>query len=158
MHPLPAQSLIKRHQMVKTEKPAKATLHLVGGTCPAGGDAICLTPTRIKGDLGHGRRRKSAPPVPHAVRLNPCSYGINLDIWAPTVVQDENFRRSGANYLRRAASPGAALAVMRMNRAIDVRHVLPAIRTPTLILHRFRGPGMENKRREGLRLSWQEGY
>ncbi len=62
--------------------------------------------------------------------------GINLDIWAPSVAQDENFRRAWANYLRRAASPGAALAVMRMNREIDVRHVLPTIRTPTLILHR----------------------
>ena len=35
-----------------------------------------------------------------------------------------------------AASPGAAISVMRMNMEIDVRHVLPAIRTPTLILHR----------------------
>ena len=32
--------------------------------------------------------------------------------------------------------PGAATAVMRMNCEIDVRHILPAVRTPTLILHR----------------------
>ena len=41
-----------------------------------------------------------------------------------------------ASYFRASASPGAAAAIMRMNREIDVRHVLPATRVPTLILHR----------------------
>ena len=35
-----------------------------------------------------------------------------------------------------AASPGSALALLRMNAEIDVRGVLSAISTPTLILHR----------------------
>jgi class 3 adenylate cyclase len=34
------------------------------------------------------------------------------------------------------ASPGAALTLTQMNAEIDVRHVLPAIRVPTLVLHR----------------------
>jgi class 3 adenylate cyclase len=34
-----------------------------------------------------------------------------------------------------SASPGAAEAFMRMAHDIDVRHVVPAIRVPTLILH-----------------------
>ena len=62
--------------------------------------------------------------------------GLNLDIWAPSVAQDEGFKRLTSDYLRWAASPGAALAVMRMNQEIDVRHVLPTVRIPTLILHR----------------------
>jgi pimeloyl-ACP methyl ester carboxylesterase len=41
-----------------------------------------------------------------------------------------------ASYFRASASPGAAAAIMRMNREIDVRHVLSATRVPTLILHR----------------------
>jgi class 3 adenylate cyclase len=41
-----------------------------------------------------------------------------------------------ASYFRAAASPGAAAAIMKMNREIDVRNILPTIRTPTLILHR----------------------
>jgi class 3 adenylate cyclase len=41
-----------------------------------------------------------------------------------------------ASYFRASASPGAALAIMKMNREIDVRHILPAISVPTLILHR----------------------
>ena len=38
-------------------------------------------------------------------------------------------------YWRRSASPGAAEALALMNKQIDVRQVLPAIRVPTLILH-----------------------
>ena len=41
-----------------------------------------------------------------------------------------------AAYFRSAASPGAARAVMQMNREIDVRHILPSVSVPTLILHR----------------------
>jgi class 3 adenylate cyclase len=37
---------------------------------------------------------------------------------------------------RASASPGSILALMRANYEIDVRHVLPAIQAPTLILHR----------------------
>ena len=43
-----------------------------------------------------------------------------------------------ARFLRMSASPGAAAALLRMNAEIDVRHVLPAIRVPTLVLHRAR--------------------
>jgi pimeloyl-ACP methyl ester carboxylesterase len=37
--------------------------------------------------------------------------------------------------LRLGSSPGALEALHRMNREIDVRHVLPTVRVPTLILH-----------------------
>ena len=49
---------------------------------------------------------------------------------------DDAYKRWRATYLRLAASPGAAISVMRMNMEIDARHVLPAIGAPTLILHR----------------------
>ncbi len=39
------------------------------------------------------------------------------------------------DYLRWSASPGTLSALARMNREIDVRHVLPSIRVPTLVLH-----------------------
>jgi class 3 adenylate cyclase len=61
---------------------------------------------------------------------------MGLDIWAPSAAKDERLKQWWATYLRLAASPGAAIQVMRMNREIDVRHVLSAIRVPTLILHR----------------------
>jgi class 3 adenylate cyclase len=43
-----------------------------------------------------------------------------------------------ARYVRRSASPGAAAALLRMNTEIDVRHVLPSVSVPTLVLHRLR--------------------
>jgi pimeloyl-ACP methyl ester carboxylesterase/class 3 adenylate cyclase len=49
---------------------------------------------------------------------------------------DAAFQRWAQNYWRLAASPGAAIAIMRMNMEIDVRHILPTIRVPTLVLHR----------------------
>jgi class 3 adenylate cyclase len=49
---------------------------------------------------------------------------------------DEENSRALATLMRNAASPGAALALNRMNRDIDVRHVLPTIRVPTLVLNR----------------------
>lgn len=48
---------------------------------------------------------------------------------------DEAFLRWLARYLRAAASPAAASALLRMNSFIDVRHLLGAIRVPTLLLH-----------------------
>ena len=48
-------------------------------------------------------------------------------------------RRSAAwwaTYLRMGASPGAAVALTQMNGEVDVRHVLPSVRVPTLVLHR----------------------
>jgi class 3 adenylate cyclase len=55
---------------------------------------------------------------------------------APTVAEDERFRRWWATYLRRSASPGAALALAHMNTQIDIRAVLSVIGVPTLLIHR----------------------
>jgi class 3 adenylate cyclase len=59
-----------------------------------------------------------------------------LQIWAPGVSDDEGARDRFGRYLRSGASPSAAVALTRMNLEIDVRHVLPVIRVPTLVLHR----------------------
>jgi len=55
---------------------------------------------------------------------------------APSLADDPGFLNWWATYQRRSASPRAALALARMNTSIDVRNVLPAIRVPTLVLHR----------------------
>jgi len=61
---------------------------------------------------------------------------IDLSIPAPSRGSDESYRRRWTTLMRYAASPGAALALLRMNSQIDVRHVLPAIRVPTLVVYR----------------------
>lgn len=62
--------------------------------------------------------------------------GASLQAFAPTKASDERFRQWWARFERVGASPSAVLALMRLNSAIDVRHVLPAIQAPTLVLHR----------------------
>src|SRR5204862_7569474 len=42
-----------------------------------------------------------------------------------------------SRYYRRCASPGAAVALMRMNSFVDVREALPTIQAPTLVMHRI---------------------
>lgn len=61
---------------------------------------------------------------------------IGLKLFAPSVKGDEPFRAQWARFLRASASPGAAMALYRMNIEIDIRQVLPTIRVPTLVLHR----------------------
>jgi pimeloyl-ACP methyl ester carboxylesterase len=62
--------------------------------------------------------------------------GATVDVYAPSMAGDESYRKWTAALERTSASPGAAIALLRMNMEIDARHVLPAIRVPTLILHR----------------------
>jgi class 3 adenylate cyclase len=49
---------------------------------------------------------------------------------------DESFKRWFAKLERLGASPGNMLALLQLHREVDVRPVLPAIRVPTLVLHR----------------------
>ncbi|HEX9819953.1 MAG TPA: hypothetical protein VGD07_10100 [Methylomirabilota bacterium] len=60
---------------------------------------------------------------------------IGIEQRAPSVMHDEAFARWWARFLRMSASPGAAIAFTEMNRDIDARHVLAAVRVPTLVLH-----------------------
>jgi class 3 adenylate cyclase len=57
-------------------------------------------------------------------------------VLAPSVASDERFVRWMGRLERLSLSPGAAIALWRMNRDIDVRAVLPSIRVPTLVMHR----------------------
>ena len=61
---------------------------------------------------------------------------VGIDERAPSRLNDTEFREWWASYLRMGASPGAAVALTRMNAEIDVRDVLPSIQVPTLVLHR----------------------
>jgi class 3 adenylate cyclase len=60
--------------------------------------------------------------------------GADLDLVAPTVAADDNFRRWYAQVQRMSASPATAVAMARQWYEVDVRSVLPAIRVPTLVL------------------------
>jgi class 3 adenylate cyclase len=59
---------------------------------------------------------------------------MDLEQLAPS--EDDAFKDRLATYFRRSASPGAGVALMRMNTQLDVRDVLPTIQAPTVVLHR----------------------
>lgn len=61
---------------------------------------------------------------------------VGLAERAPSIAKDENAQKGWASFLRQSASPGAVVALWRMNMEIDVRGVLPSIRVPTLVIHR----------------------
>ncbi len=59
-----------------------------------------------------------------------------LPLIAPSVVDDERIVAWWRRYERMSATPNAAAAMLRANQQIDVRDILPMVRTPTLVLHR----------------------
>jgi pimeloyl-ACP methyl ester carboxylesterase/class 3 adenylate cyclase len=61
---------------------------------------------------------------------------VGIEARAPSAAGDRAFRDWWATYLRMGASPAAAVALTRTNAQIDVRHVLPTIQVPTLVMHR----------------------
>jgi len=62
--------------------------------------------------------------------------GASVEQLAPSMAGDELFRRWYGRVERMGASPGAAMALRRMNGQIDIREALPVIAVPTLVLHR----------------------
>ena len=62
--------------------------------------------------------------------------GILLELNAPSVWGNEAYRQDTGRWERATASPGSIGALMRISYYLDVRHVLPVIQAPTLVLHR----------------------
>ena len=103
---------------------------------------------------GSWARRLAGPDYPHgptAEELESVIDGMDR-AWATgewwnggrsSEYDDARHQAWWARYLRMAASPAMAQNVLRMNMALDVRHVLPSIGLPTLILHRSGDPWID---------------
>lgn len=62
--------------------------------------------------------------------------GTTSRLFGPSRADDPAFVRAWARFERFAVSPGGMRKIIAMARDTDVRHVLPSIRVPTLVLHR----------------------
>jgi class 3 adenylate cyclase len=62
--------------------------------------------------------------------------GALAELFAPTYAGNELFRQSWGRFLRSGASPAMGRAVFQALCELDCRDILPAVRVPTLILHR----------------------
>ena len=59
--------------------------------------------------------------------------------WAaanPSVANDERYQAWWARYLRAAASPSMGRGALGLNAGLDIRHLLPKVDLPTLVIHR----------------------
>lgn len=59
----------------------------------------------------------------------------SLELFAPSLADEMLVRKSWAQYLRSAASPGTVRGILESLLEIDVRDELAAIRCPTLVVH-----------------------
>jgi class 3 adenylate cyclase len=59
-----------------------------------------------------------------------------MRLLAPSLWESGTRREAWGRFERSSSSPGALLDAIHMNLEIDVRHVLPQIHMPTLVLHR----------------------
>jgi pimeloyl-ACP methyl ester carboxylesterase len=62
--------------------------------------------------------------------------GESLSAVAPSKTGDAALRQWWGKFERLGASPSAVMALMRMNREIDISGILHSIRVPTLVFHR----------------------
>jgi class 3 adenylate cyclase len=59
-----------------------------------------------------------------------------VEMLSPSLLNDETAVRQYGRLLRLSASPGDAIARDRAVMETDVRHILPSVQAPTLVLHR----------------------
>jgi class 3 adenylate cyclase/pimeloyl-ACP methyl ester carboxylesterase len=60
--------------------------------------------------------------------------GQNLDLQGPSY--DDRFKTWWARFERLVATPGAYIELAQIFTELDIRHVLPLVQAPTLVLHR----------------------
>lgn len=130
------------------------------GSCEAvmmgiseGGPAISLfaatAPEKVKALIIYGSMAKGTRTTDYPWVLRPDQYdrwladlvarwseGPGIDGFAPTRLKDRRFCDWWARLLRFGSSPGMVRSVLGVLRDIDIRHVLPSIQAPTLVLHR----------------------
>jgi len=96
--------------------------------------------------IGSYARRLRAPDYPYfttreeglaAIEAAAADWGgpVWAEIRIPSVADDPIVMNWWAKFLRMSASAEAAAALQRMNLEIDVRHVLPMVQAPTLLIH-----------------------
>jgi pimeloyl-ACP methyl ester carboxylesterase len=61
--------------------------------------------------------------------------GFGASLVVPSLANDEEFVRWFGRYERMSISPSEGRLLVQVNRDIDIRHILPTIRVPTLVLH-----------------------
>jgi DNA-binding SARP family transcriptional activator/pimeloyl-ACP methyl ester carboxylesterase len=73
----------------------------------------------------------------HDIAVHRWGQGDSIDWYLPSQAGSDHARELFGRFERLAVSPGAFLRMIAMIRDIDVRDALPAVRAPTLVIHRL---------------------
>jgi pimeloyl-ACP methyl ester carboxylesterase len=87
-------------------------------------------------DYSHAPTREQHERACESIEATWGQVGDDPGPFAPSMKGDRAFAERTARFQRMASSPGAAIALYRMNIEADVRPVLPTVAVPTLVLHR----------------------
>jgi class 3 adenylate cyclase len=106
-------------------------------------------PERVRGLvlIGSNVRMLSTPDWPHGWTrerfdemledvIENWGQGGLMSMFLPGLADDPRARRMWARYQRMGASPANARALLEANASIDIRHVLPHVQVPALVIHR----------------------
>src|SRR5260370_34705757 len=110
--------------------------------------ATCLERVRSVLTFGAWARRTRAADYPWTAtqEQRETRYQDILDTWGtttglgtifPSLIGDPSFEEWMGIYSRAAASPAAAVALLRMNSEVDIRPILGTVRVPSLIMNRL---------------------
>jgi pimeloyl-ACP methyl ester carboxylesterase len=114
-----------------------AACSLLAATCPERALALVLYGTGAR-PLAGGPLGGLADPSDAALdRLErEWGTGAGLAVWAPSLAGDDHAVAAYLRLLRSGLSPGSARGLARAAFGMDWEAVLPAVRVPTLVLHR----------------------
>jgi class 3 adenylate cyclase len=86
-------------------------------------------------DYPWGHPTDTLPAELEAIRAGWGKRGGTMMFLAPRLLEERAIADAYIRYERQSASPGTAKAMIGWLYEVDVRHILPAIRVPTLLLH-----------------------
>lgn len=134
-------------------KSDKATLFGISEGAPMSILFAATHPDRCEALILHGGMARStwaedypwaapAEALREALEMMEGAYGTgdDIEVFAPSLADDPEAKEWWGRFERSAASPKMFMQIFEMFLDVDVRHVLPAIHIPTLLIHRKGDP------------------
>ena len=95
-------------------------------------------PARVSQLVLYAASTKAPPGIEKSIAAIRSQWGeaVFIERDAPSLATDKTFRSWLALFLRMSASPGTAIAMLKLDATIDLGPVAAALQVPTLVLHR----------------------
>ena len=95
-------------------------------------------PSRVSRLVLYAASAKAPAGLEEAITTIRAEWGepVFIERDAPSMAANAAFRNWLALFLRMSASPGTAIAMLKVDARLDLGRIAPAVRVPTLVLHR----------------------